>query len=181
MKHFLMLAALLAGAFCMADDLLVNGDMKTNKGWVPWGRGPKNPADKMKTIAYVNEGPNGERVLKFEENFTDCNPYLFQLIPVSGVTAEQKYKASFQLKAEKGQQVTVMLQMFGAKFKFLGIRNAVVTGTGEWKKYDVTFTKPIADTEKFGLAFSPLAGKAMADKAQTGSFLLADVSLELVK
>ena len=44
MKHFLMLAALLAGAFCMADDLLVNGDMKTNKGWNLWGSAPADPA-----------------------------------------------------------------------------------------------------------------------------------------
>lgn len=181
MKHFLMLAALLAGTFCMADNLLVNGDMKTNKGWNLWGSAPADPAIRAKMLTYVNEGPDGARVLRFEDCCADRNPYILQLISVSGVTAEQKYKVSFQLKAEKDQQVTVMLQMFGAKLKFLGIRNAVVTGTGDWSKYDVTFSKPIADTEKFGLAFSPLAGKAMADKAQTGSFLLTDVSLELVK
>ena len=101
MKHFLMLAALLAGTFCMADNLLVNGDMKTNKGWSIWGSAPKDKEIRAKLLTYVNEGPNGERVLKFEDCCTDFNPYLIQFAPVSDVTPETQFKLTFSLKAPK--------------------------------------------------------------------------------
>ena len=189
MKHLLMLAALLAGTFCMADNLLKNGDMETDENWFCWGNAPKDKAIRAKLLTYVNEGPNGERVLKFEDCCTDFNPYLIQFAPVSDVTAETQFKLTFSLKAAKGQVVPITLQMSApdpdkpGKTKYAGAcpRKGSVVGTGEWKKYDVTFAKPIADSEKFGLAFSPLAGKAMTDQTQTGSFLLTDVSLELVK
>ena len=190
MKHFLMLAALLAGTFCMADNLLVNGDMKTNKGWSIWGSAPKDKAIRAKLLTYVNEGPNGERVLKFEDCCTDFNPYLIQFAPVSDVTAETQFKLTFSLKAEKGQVVPITLQMSApdpdkpGKTKYAGAcaSKGRIVGTGEWKQYEMSFSKPKPGLAKVGVAFYPVAKPwGEENRKLTGSFLLADVSLEQVK
>ena len=186
MKHCLMLAALLIGSVCMAENLLKNGDMKESKNWSMWGNAPKDAATRAKVLTYVNEGPEGARVLKFEDCCENYNPYLIQWAPVSGVTPEQQYKLSFSLKAPKGQVVPVSLQMIApdpetGKDKYVGAcaSKGKVVGTGDWQKYEVLFFKAKTGVTKFGAAIYPQTNAL--DKTQTGSFLLTDVSLELVK
>ena len=184
-KRSLIAAVLVACAVCSARNMLKNGEMRTSKGWTTWGDTPRDAASKAKIITYVKEGPNGARVLKFNDCFTLYNPYLIQLIPVSGVTEEQKYHVKFSLKADKGRSVTVMLQMFRPdeerKLKFLGGRQFVAKGTGEWTDYETTFTRPYPDATHFGLSFNPIPYERASDKKQTCSFLLTNVSLELEK
>ena len=190
MKHLLMLAALLAGTVSLAENLLQNGDMKTNKGWIVWGTRPTDRATQAKILSYVKEGPNGERVLKFEDFCQEYNPYLIQWAPVSDVTAETQFKLTFSLKAAKGQIVPISLQMTvpdpakPGKVKYVGAcpSKGKVVGTGEWKQYEVSFFNPKPGLAKVGMAFCPVEkpfGKS--DQTQTGSFLLTGVSLEKVK
>lgn len=176
MKHFLMMAALLAGTVCMAENLLVNGDMKNSKAWLI-ANAPQDAAIRAKILTYVDEGPNGGRVLKFEDCCEDFNPHLIQWAKVSGVTPEQQYKLTFSLKAEKGKSVWFMIQMAG-KSKYIGacdVRKFV--GTGDWKKHEVVFSKAKPETTMFGIEFLP-SNPYKGGKEQTGSFLLTDVSLE---
>lgn len=180
MKHFLMMAALLAGTVCMAENLLVNGDMKNSKGWVAWGAKPADAKARAGILTYVNEGPNGERVLKLEDPFTDFSPYLNQFIEVGKPAGV--YKLSCSLKAAAGKKVLVMLQMFGTDpatgktTRFLGAREEVVSGTGDWRKCEFVFRGILSSTKILGMAFYPQ--EKSSDKSQTGSFLLTDVSLE---
>ena len=90
MKTIAVIMMMCLGVLCMADNMLVNGDMKNNKGWVIWGSAPKDAALRSQILTYVNEGPQGERVLKFSDDLADYNPYLVQHVPVSGVTAAQR-------------------------------------------------------------------------------------------
>ena len=180
-----MLAALLTGTFCMAENLLQNGDMKTQKGWAIWGGSPSDAKIRAKILSYVNEGPNGARVLKFKETFSKYNTYLIQWVPVSDVTAESQFKLTFSLKAEAGKTFPIRLQMMmpdpekPGKTKYAGYFERKIVGTGDWKRYEMAFSKLKPGLSKIGLAFYPQTD--ILDKSQTGSFLLTDVSLELVR
>ena len=50
MKHGLLAALLFAGTVCMAENLLVNGDMKTGKGWSLWGNKPGDAKTQAKIL-----------------------------------------------------------------------------------------------------------------------------------
>ena len=186
MKHLLMLAALLAGTVSLAENLLQNGDMKTNKGWSLWGSYPSDRAVRTKILTYVNDGPNGGRALRFEDFCDDHNPYLIQWAPVSDITAETQFKLTFSLKAAKGQVVPVRLAMMvpdsdkPGKDKYAGSigGKGKVVGTGDWQQYEVLFSSPKPGLSKIGVMFYPVEGAA---KTLTGSFLLTGVSLEKVK
>ena len=184
MKHLLMLAALLAGTVSLAENLLQNGNMKTNKGWSLWGSYPSDRAIRTKILTYVNDGPNGGRALRFEDFCDDHNPYLIQWAPVSDITAETQFKLTFSLKAAKGQVIPVALQMIGPApdKKYLGICSCKekVVGTGKWKRYTLLFRKPQPELSSVAVLITPVA-KPWAAKTQTGSFLLTDVSLEQIK
>jgi len=184
MKHLLMLAALLAGTFCMADNLLKNGDMETDENWFCWGNAPKDKAIQVKILSYVNEGPNGERVLKFDDCRDDYNPSLIQWVKVTNVTADTQFKLTFSLKAAKGQIIPVALQMIGPEpdKKYLGVFacKGKVVGTGKWKQYILLFSKPQPELSSVAVLITPVA-KPWAAKTQTGSFLLTNVSLEQIK
>lgn len=179
MKQIVTLLAVILCGVCFADNLVVNGDMKTNTGWSIWGSAPRDAAIRAKILSYVNEGPNGERVLKIDDMVSDHNPYLIQHIAVNGITPEQKYQISFKAKAAAGQKFCASVQMAAPK-KFFGAVSRQFVGTGEWKSYEGVLTKFNAGTKTFGLAFFPFSGD-MGNKALTGSLLISDVKLELMK
>ncbi len=177
MKTIAAVLMMCLGMVCMADNLLVNGDMKNDKGWMSWGRGPKDPAVRAQLLTYVNEGPNGERVLKFNEIAEDSNPYLVQHVQVAGVTPAQKYKLEFKAKVPAGQNFCVDIQMLGGK-KFLGgIRGKVFGGTGDWKEYECTFTGVNPESTMLTVVFFPFWPRKSS--ADTGCILLAEADFEL--
>ena len=177
MKTIAVIMMMCLGVLCMADNMLVNGDMKNNKGWVIWGSAPKDAALRSQILTYVNEGPQGERVLKFSDDLADYNPYLVQHVPVSGVTAAQKYKLELKAKLPAGKKFYVMIQMVGGK-KFLGASRGVnFAGTGDWKEYECVFTGLNLEATMLTVAIFPFWPNS--NKADTASILIRDAELEL--
>ena len=180
MKHGLLTALLFAGTVCMAGNLLVNGDMKTGKGWSLWGSKPGDAKAQAKILTYVNEGPAGTRVLKFEDTFDKFNPYLIQWVDVTEPAG--RYRLSFSLRTAAGKRMTVMVQMMGKDpatgkaTQFLGALEKTVSCTGDWQKCELEFSGFKAAAKRLGVAFCPQ--EKMSDRSQTGSFLLTGVSFE---
>ena len=180
MKHGLLAALLFAGTVCTAENLLINGDMKTGRGWSLWGSKPADAKAQAKILTYVDEGPAGDRVLKLEDTFDKFNPYLIQWVEVTEPAG--KYRLSFSLKTAAGKRVTVMVQMMGKDpatgkaTQFLGALEKTVTGTGDWRKCECEFSGFKAATKRLGVAFCPQ--EKMSDRSQTGAFLLTGVSFE---
>ena len=178
MKTLAAVLMMCLGIACMADNLFVNSDMKNDKGWMCWGSMPKEPALRSQVLTYVNEGPQGERVLKFNDNLADHNPYLVQHITVSGVTAAQKYKLELDAKLPAGKKFGVAIQMVGGK-KFLGATRCVsFAGTGDWKEYEYVFTGLKPEATMLSVVVFPFWPRK--DNAETGSILIKDAELELV-
>lgn len=177
MKTFAAMMMVCLGMVCMADNMLVNGDMKTNKGWKIWGAVPKDPAIRGQILTYVNEGPEGERVLKFNDIAPEHNPYLIQHFPVSGITPAQKYKFVIEAKVPAGKRFRVSVQMVGGK-KYLGsIGETEFIGTGDWKEYKAIVTGLKAEATQLSTAIYPFwPAKSPAD---TGFILIKEVDFEL--
>lgn len=180
MKRWVMLAVLAAATGCSAGNLLVNGDMKNDKAWAIWGKAPRDAKTRAEILSYVNEGPNGARVLKMNDSFADFNPYVIQWIAVNKPAGV--YKLSCSIKAAAGKTVLVMVQMMGKDpatgkvTKFLGAPEESVSCTGDWQKCEFVFPGISPAAEKLGVAFCPQ--EKLSDKSQTGSFLLTGVSFE---
>lgn len=177
MKAVAAVLMMCLGVLCMADNMLVNSDMKNNKGWMIWGSAPKDPAVRSQILTYVNEGPQGERVLKFSDDLAEYNPYLVQHVSVSGVTAAQKYKLELKAKFPAGKQFCALIQMVDGK-KFLGgSRSQSFTGTGDWKEYECVFTGLKPESSMLTVVIFPFWPRT--GNAGTGSILIRDVEFEL--
>ena len=50
MKVIAAVLMMCLSVLCMADNMLVNGDMKNDKGWMIWGSAPTDPALRSKIL-----------------------------------------------------------------------------------------------------------------------------------
>ena len=177
MKVIAAVLMMCLSVLCMADNMLVNGDMKNDKGWMIWGSAPTDPALRSQILTYTNEGPQGERVLMFSDDLAEYNPYLVQHISFRGVTAVQKYKLDLKAKLPAGKKFFVSLQMVGGK-KFLGAVSGVsFVGTGDWKEYECVFTGLKPEATMLTVAIFPFWPNS--NKADTASLLIRDAEFEL--
>ena len=181
MKRLLFSAALLAASLCCAENLLVNGDMQSDKGWKLWGGAPSGPA-RASILTYPNEGPSGERVMKICDEIDTHNPYVIQhCILAAPSVPKQQFILQFKAKAADRQIFVVAISNERPKTaeqpgKYFGGTSHQFTGTGKWTEYRHVFTTVPAGGTRLGVSFMPF--QPTRDNAARGTLLVADVVLE---
>ena len=182
MKRLLLVAALLAASLCGAENLLVNGDMSSDKGWKLWGGAPSDPKARAAILTYPAEGPAGERVMKILDELDTHNTYVIQhcMLPAPSLP-KQRFMLKFKAKAPEGQTFLVSISNELPKTadrpgKYFGGTSHNFTGTGAWTEYAHEFRTVPAGGTRLGLSFFPFP--PTRDNSVRGTLRVTAVTLE---